>query len=194
MNLNKLRDQIHANAASKGFWDNNPSDQHFLMLVITELSEAVEADRKGRRADIQDYKLLSKASIERTGNQDYFNEVSFCYHIKDSVEDELADTFIRLLDLFGAREVYLNEDAFDLKTIEEYAATYQGKSFTESVYHIVRFISATSRSIETSAVTPEIMLLEILGFAKHLDIDLMWHVEQKIKYNQSRGRMHGKKY
>lgn len=137
---------------------------------------------------------MSKASIERTGNQYYFNEVSFCYYIKDSVEDELADSFIRLLDLFGAREVYLDEDVFDLKTIEEYAATYQGKSFTESVYHIVRFICATSRSIETSAVTPEIMLLEILGFAKHLNIDLMWHVEQKIKYNQSREYLHGKKY
>ncbi|MEG0889353.1 MAG: hypothetical protein RSH25_12875 [Bacteroides sp.] len=186
MNLNKLRDQIHANAASKGFWDNNPSDQHFLMLVITELSEAVEADRKGRRA--------SKEAMVETIEVGGFCIGFFEEYIKDTIEDELADAFIRLLDLFGAREVYLNENAFDLETIEEYAVTYQGKSFTESVYHITKFICSCIAPIWRSAIAPEMILLDILGFAKHLNIDLMWHVEQKMKYNQYRIRMHGKKY
>lgn len=194
MNLNKLCESVHANAVAKGFWENNPSDQHFLMLVITELSEAVEADRKGQRFEKEKYEYneITECQGWLTSEEKFNNVFNRC--IKDTVEDELADAFIRLLDLFGAREVYLNEDAFDLETIEEYAVTYQGKSFTESVYHIIKFICSCIAPIGRSAIAPEMTLLDILGFAKHLNIDLMWHVEQKIKYNQSRERMHGKKY
>nr|DAV62739.1 MAG TPA: hypothetical protein [Caudoviricetes sp.] len=38
------------------------------------------------------------------------------------------------------------------------------------------------------------MLESIFGFAKHLKIDLIWHIEQKMKYNELREKMHRKKY
>ena len=38
------------------------------------------------------------------------------------------------------------------------------------------------------------MLLAIFGFAKHLNIDLIWYVEQKMRYNELRENKHGKKY
>lgn len=194
MDLNKLCEEVHANAVAKGFWDKPLSDSHFLMLVITELSEAVEADRIGKRFDKEKYEYNEVTECQGwlTPEEKFINVFNRC--IKDTVEDELADAFIRLLDLFGAREVYLNEDAFDRLTIVEYSVTHKRKSFTESIFHITRFICASSGSIERSAVTPEMTLLEILGFAEHLGINLMWHVEQKMKYNQLRERMHGKKY
>lgn len=46
IDLNKLAQEVHANSVEKGFWEGDPSDQHFLCLVISELMEAVEADRK----------------------------------------------------------------------------------------------------------------------------------------------------
>lgn len=38
------------------------------------------------------------------------------------------------------------------------------------------------------------MLLGIIGLAKHLNIDLFWHIEQKMRYNELRENKHGKKY
>ena len=39
------------------------------------------------------------------------------------------------------------------------------------------------------------MLLGIIGLANYLGIDLMWHIEQKMKYNELRPYKHeNKKY
>ena len=48
MNLNELRDKAYRNAVTHGFHDEELSNEHCLCLVISELMEAVEADRKGR--------------------------------------------------------------------------------------------------------------------------------------------------
>lgn len=52
INLNKWRDRAYKTACEHGFHDKELSNEHCLMLVITELSEAVEADRKGRLGKI----------------------------------------------------------------------------------------------------------------------------------------------
>ena len=45
--LNEVRDAIHANSIAKGFWEEpNTNITEKIMLVVTELSEAVEAMRK----------------------------------------------------------------------------------------------------------------------------------------------------
>ena len=46
MNLNELRDKSYKNACEHGFHDQELSNEHCLCLVISELMEAVEADRK----------------------------------------------------------------------------------------------------------------------------------------------------
>ena len=45
INLNKWRDRAYKTACEHGFHDKELSNEHCLMLVITELSEAVEAER-----------------------------------------------------------------------------------------------------------------------------------------------------
>ena len=55
MNLNELRDKAYKTACEHGFHDQELSNNHFLCLVISELMEAVEADRKGRRANVDRY-------------------------------------------------------------------------------------------------------------------------------------------
>ena len=44
MELNILRDRAYKTACEHGFHEEELSDKHCLMLVITELSEAVEAE------------------------------------------------------------------------------------------------------------------------------------------------------
>ena len=47
MNLNEYRDMCHKIAKEKGFWEASQNIATKLMLVVTELAEAYEADRKG---------------------------------------------------------------------------------------------------------------------------------------------------
>lgn len=95
--LNELRDEIHENAKNKGFWDSPRETGTLLMLCVSELAEAMEADRKGLYADLE---LIEK------DKEDFIDfKWSFENSIKDTFEDELADTIIRILDLCGAKGI-----------------------------------------------------------------------------------------
>nr|DAT97318.1 MAG TPA: NTP-PPase-like protein [Caudoviricetes sp.] len=43
MNYNEIAKEIHANSVAKGFWDKVRAIRHYLMLVVCELAEAIEA-------------------------------------------------------------------------------------------------------------------------------------------------------
>lgn len=188
MELNELRDRAYKTACEHGFHEEELSDKHFLMLVITELSEAVEADRKGRLGDIEYYKFLSNKSIVRTCNPEYFNKLAFIFSIKDSVGDELADAAIRLLDLAGSRNV----DVQRIQTMEkEYVSLFNMIPFPECIYDIVLNIVKYERSIPSCI---NISLASIFALAECGDIDLIWHINEKMKYNELRPNKHGKLY
>lgn len=179
MNLNKLRDRAYKTACEHGFHDEELSNEHCLCLVISELMEAVEADRKGKRfnKDTKDtYELIQNIK---------FCKVIYDNHIKGSVEEELTDAVIRLLDLCGLREIKLENDCLDDEVLEEYSHIFIGKTFTESIFNITK--NLIDRDISYS-------LIKIFGLAKHLDIDLLWHIEQKQRYNELIPYKHGKKY
>lgn len=186
MNLNELRDKSYKNACEHGFHDHELSNEHCFCLVISELMEAVEADRKCKvfkgvvafEREFNRYPALVEESRRF--------KCAFEKCVKDTVPDELADAVIRLLDLYGLLGIDLDEDAFDEETISEYSATYCNKSFTESIFHIIKFITSNNEVFIRSCVVPEMLLLEIFGLAKYLSIDLMWHIEQKMKYNELR--------
>lgn len=96
MNIKGISKEIHQAAMEKGFWDSERNFGELLMLVTSELSEALEADRKGRHANIE---LLDfdRGDVRYNEEEDYPR--LFKMHIKDTVEDEIADAVIRLFDL-----------------------------------------------------------------------------------------------
>lgn len=102
MDLNNLAHEIHHNAKQKGFWDKPRSFGESLMLIVSELGEALEADRKGKIADLKAYNatLLSEDVLEE--DMVFYNRTCFERFIKDTVEDEIADSLIRILDLCDA--------------------------------------------------------------------------------------------
>jgi NTP pyrophosphatase (non-canonical NTP hydrolase) len=191
INLNELRDIAYKTACEHGFHDKELSDEHFLCLIVGELMEAVEADRKGKRADRESF----KSSYE---NEEPHDDVIFKYcfekYIKDTISDELSDAVIRLLDLAGLRGISLelaNGDIDDC--IEDLAEAYKDETFTESIYSIST-LPVRYDGIFDFSITVNDMILSIFGLAKHLDIDLLWHIEQKQKYNELRPMLNGKRY
>lgn len=99
--------------------------------------EAVEADRKGKQPLIEQFNC--GISYPKNNLKQVYD-----YCIKGTVAEELADACIRLLDLYGLLGIDLDEDAFDEETISEYSATYCNKSFTESIFHIIKFITSNN--------------------------------------------------
>lgn len=93
--LNESAQKIHQNNKEKGFWDNDRNVGELLMLVTSELGEAMEAHRKGRFADIEKYE--QETSDSRCSDKDVPH--IFKARIKDSFEDEICDAIIRLLDM-----------------------------------------------------------------------------------------------
>lgn len=187
MNLNKLRDRAYKTACEHGFHDEELSNEHCLCLVISELMEAVEAHRKGRRVRINEretYELIQRKK---------FYMYAFDNYIKGSVEEELADAVIRLRDLCGLREIDI--DDFPEEAIYGASKSCVGETFTESIYAIstlpIRYFYKYDYSFESQIVH---MLLSIFGLAKHMNIDLLWHIEQKMRYNELRENKHGKMY
>jgi len=124
MSIQELSKQIHENAKAKGFWDKERNLGEMLMLIVSEVSEAMESDRENRFSDWSDRLPPFMDNIPN----DEFNKV-FKDEVKNTFEDELADVMIRVMDLAYSRGV-----------------------------------------------------------------DIEWHIKQKMRYNETRPHMHGKKY
>ena len=94
---------IYLDNAAKGFWDSERNVGEMLMLVVSELGEAIEAHRKGKSAKIDDYKFIATAGFDESDET-----IAFKDNIKDTFEDEIADAIIRLLDMSGGLGIDIN--------------------------------------------------------------------------------------
>lgn len=101
--LNELSKEIHKNAENKGFWESENIAEK-MMLVVTEIAEAVEAHRSNNFCSLNEgeYRELSYSNI------DYFC-VDFEIYVKDTFQDEIADTIIRLLDICGFMNINIEK-------------------------------------------------------------------------------------
>lgn len=129
-NFNVLAKQVHETNVTRGFWEGGLEAKNIgevLMLIVSEVSEALEADRKNYYTKGNIINALPD-DLENISDRLYFKQ-EFEVAVKNSFEDELADVIIRVMDLCGA-----------------------------------------------------------------MNIDIDWHIEQKMKYNSLREYKHGKKY
>lgn len=92
--ISTLAKAIHRRNVEKGFCDQSLSVGEFLMLVVSELSEALEADRGSKYAKVSDQDKQNFISLNTSEFQTEFDA-----KIKDTFEDEIADAVIRLLGM-----------------------------------------------------------------------------------------------
>lgn len=97
--INELSKKVHENAISKGFYDSPKNIGEMLCLIHSEVSEALECDRKGLKIT-HDPNYVFGLDNER------FKE-AFERFIKDTFEDELADIVIRVMDLAAHKGIDL---------------------------------------------------------------------------------------
>jgi len=91
MHIQELCDKAHKAAKTKGFWDKPKEIGTTLMLIVSELGEALEAHRHNKHAYISNFIINVNDSHAKYNS-------NFEINIKDTFEDEIADTFIRLGD------------------------------------------------------------------------------------------------
>ena len=118
---------IHAINVEKGFWDKPRNTGELLMLVNSELCEALEADRKYKHAG-EVHKDIYKRMLDKGTGLCVLKSI-FETEIKDTFEDEIADAVIRLLDLAEGLGIDLE---FHIKHKMEYNKTRErlhGKAY-----------------------------------------------------------------
>ena len=114
--------------------------------------------------------------------------------MKETVEEELSDAAIRLLDFAGLRNIDLGLVSKDIDNcIDDMAEACKDETFTESIYSIST-LPERYKDLYDFTTTVNDMLLSIFGLARNLDIDLMWFINQKMRYNETREVKHGKRY
>ena len=179
--LNELRKEALAHAIAAGFHDTYHSIEHYLCLVVSELMEAVEADRNERRC-------TCNLDILYNLQDDAVFQTIFQKNVKDTVEDELADTVIRLLDYAGLT---------GLSIIRLVPIDIQKQEFTDWAFIAVRAVQKIADT-KSTIIRKECALSEaiewIFSAAKWLKFDLIKHIELKRRYNSLRPHMHGKRY
>ena len=187
MNLNELRDKAYKIACEHGFHDKKYSNEHWLMLICTEVAELVEADRKNLIADKQKFNewMLSGNPHEHVfGN-------AFEKWIKNALEDELADVVIRCLDFCGMKGFDLSETQEMIEDDEPDPCPDETDIMTVIMYNITSLLFNKTRKEELRV---QDVIIQLFGLSEHLHIDLEKHIELKMRYNELRPRLHGKEY
>ena len=184
--LTELRDRAYRAACDKGFHDEQKPDAVYKMLIITEIAEAVQADRKGIRPDIEGYKEFVEAHDETAITY------AFKKYIKGCVEEELADVVIRCLSFAGHRGWDLQHALDEMKGTSDMDVIIGDEAFVETAFYTCdEFFGCYSNSSAKKAVGG--LLVSVAEYCNYKGIDLWWHVEQKMRYNELRPYRHGGK-
>lgn len=179
--ISSLVHGIHKQSIEKGFWEEINSDDRQCCLIVSELMEAIQAHRKDK------YACLTQFSYD-CAKVEEIDIASFELNLKDSLEVELADAWIRIADW-------------------HYWLIQQGND-------VMPFMQVNSIDIEVDAsfesdiasICDEVLAIrksdKYLNFARHsiellcekMEIDLLYFVRAKTMYNATRPKYHHKKY
>lgn len=190
--LTILANDAYLNAQRHGFYPDNTDITTALMLIITEMAEAVQADRHNRHGSIEDYE--SEIQMGRDIPTAYKNT------LEGTVESEFADVGIRILSLLGwmdtKKPTKFQSNSY-LKEEYEIAKIKYKCGIAKCFYHIISFLCSFTDNNSPYWYISKIIqrtLMQVFALAHNNNIDLMEHIKLKMKYNESRPYLHGCKY
>lgn len=186
--LNALKERAYKTAVEHGFHEDVKPDVFYLGLVMSEAGEAINADRKGLHAD-------TKAFEEDEAKGIPFAE-SFKKNVKDSVEDEIADIVIRLLDFAGLKGYELSFISYYQQSKHLFLLELKKCGLSGVLFQLMWSLSD---ALDENCTGPGIIGLlsvfsDCFGMFTGSDKDLWWFVAKKMQYNEHRPMLNGKKY
>lgn len=187
ISLTKECKEQHERMKEKGFHDRDVSLQEIFGLIISEMCEAMEAERKGRLSLNEKYDFV----LTRQTPEGFIS--SFKEYIKDTVSDELADVFIRCMDAVGKYNKENNDIVLFKHCVDERVKILNNTPNTFAFYvcHLAYWVTSN----EKICCNYFVIIMEICAaIAIRHNIDLGKAIEAKIQYNETRGYKHGKKY
>lgn len=214
--LNEEKKEIHEMAKSKGWWDNERGKGELYALFHSEISEAVEEERKPAFPDLKDramYHFDTSYDVNE-GDQDgivkkavpgvkWDAETNTCITKPEGTAVEIVDMVIRVLDYMGSRDIELIEDmdmekhwiTFDPKGLDAFAGMH---GFLSTSF--MNFAISHNDEEEERAATEEPVLLTMVmrvvkKYFQENELDFWKVYEAKKSFNSTREKRHGgKKY
>lgn len=193
--FNRLVDEAHENAVKHGFYDDaelmTSAIQQRQMLIVCEIAEAMEADRKKRWLK-QNETLFSelKAIVDGKENCADFDEY-YSLFVKGFAEEEIADICIRCFDLFGFMQSKVKDFGRGGVSSRYLTRSVMRMPFWKLCYTLTRAIVPDSDLLWIDIHT---VVCYCFGWCDEHNIDLLTHIKAKMMYNANRPYKHGKAY
>lgn len=189
--LKQLMTKAYENAKAKGFYEPDLDINKALMLIITEMGEAIQASRHDRHGSIEGYNTYLEVSDEHTAYEE---------SLEGTVESEFADIAIRIMSLLGwydsQKVICLMNDTEIRKTEEYHKVEFEHGNYSlpDAMYLIITrmtyFPFSCSPAWMNTLRLQEIMVM-VFALAHIEGIDLVEHIRLKMQYNESRPYLHG---
>ena len=190
--LASLAEDAFKIADKHGFYPENTEIETALMLIITEMAEAVQADRHNRHGSIEDYE--SEIQMGRDIPTAYKNALA------ETVESEFADIAIRILSLLGwmnSKKKIRFESEYILTDEYKLGRLIYNTGIVKSFYRLNKYFGwFVDNETHDWYVAKKLqhILMRTFAIAHNHNIDLMEHIKLKMKYNEIRPYLHGCKY
>lgn len=102
--INQLAKEVHQNAKNKGWYEKDKNIGEMLALMHSEISEALEADREGKY--MSETCTVSIGKVLQVEDQRFPEK--YRVFVKGTVEEEMADIVIRVMDFCAWKGIDLD--------------------------------------------------------------------------------------
>lgn len=171
----------------KGFLNDGFNEGHWLFMIVTEMAEAVNAQRK---AKLSTHAVLKEVVFQIEYSDHDWKEI-YEREIKNTFQDELADIYIRLLSYCGQKRINI-----DTKGIILPSRLMISKTIPESFMVMTGMLWKAYFHLDTD--TEETWLSQFFACLTYITtgfgMDMEGHILAKMEYNKSMEVMNGKLY
>lgn len=195
--LKQFMTKAYENAKAKGFYKPDLDINKELMLIITEMGEAIQASRHNRHGNIEDYNKRLGLYSMWLGLSD---EQAYEEYLEGTVESEFADITLRIISLLGwydsQNPICLMNDTELKKTEEFHKVEFEHGNYClpTAMYLIITRITYFPFSCSPAWMNTlrlQDILVQVFALARAEGIDLVEYINLKMKYNESRPYLHG---
>jgi len=183
MNIIELSRKAYQSAKRRGLYDKEQPLEHYLMLIIDEISECHKASLERREAYLEHFKCCVEGFENPRDNlasakwKHWFEQ-----YIHQSIQDELADICIMCCSVLGWKMESMSK--FEVEIIERNLGVAR---ITLGSFKAIPNLF-TTLSFRAAMGNLDYILAYAIQYCKANNINLEWHIEQKMKYNELRER------